>query len=199
MICKQNRFMKGIKKTGVWVLLVSFSCLVYFIACYSSPEVKDVTQESAKPEDTRTAKLNERDAKILEGTYTDGMLEMRLADTVKEYAVFDGTKKLAMQVSDLHSDLNAQLANVAAKRSVHLPGDIAPAQLQVLNKMSKIKGTALDKAYIDITMAKNKRIIDLYKEYIASCNDSELAVCFKMAVPQFQKHFDKTLAMVNKK
>jgi predicted outer membrane protein len=189
--------MKGTKKQIIFLVLLFYG--LYFTACYSSPGAKEVTEAPPKPAEIKTEKINEKDVKILESTYTNGLFELRLADTVKRYAAFENTQTIAMQVSDLYSDLNAQLVNLAAKKSVVLPNDIEPAQLQVLNKMSKIKGTALDKAYIDTTIVRHRKTIDLYRQYIVTCSDNELVACFTTAVPLFEKHLDIAIRMSNKK
>ena len=175
---------RSAKAKGTIVLLL---ITVFFIHCYNSPDVKEVVEEL---DGTKIEMINEKDAQVLESVYAEGLFEMRLADTAKIYAAFEETKKLAMKVSDLHSDLNAQLATLAGQRSVVLPGDITSKQLQTLNKMSKIKGTAFDKAYIDTALARHKTNIDLYQEYIKRCKDSALIGCFKTATPLFQKHMD---------
>ena len=171
-----------IKAFGAILLTMAF-----FANCYDSPDVKDVKEVAAELDGTKI-EINEKDAKAIENTYAEGLLEMRLADTAKAHATFNETKKLAMAISDLHSDLNAQLVNLAGRRSVVLPGDILPEQLQLLNKMSAIKGASFDKTYIDTTVARHKANVALYKEYIKNCVDSELVACFKTVVPLFQKH-----------
>lgn len=185
----ENNFM--ILSTKIKGIVLIFS-LVFFIQCYNSPDVKE-------RDGTKIETLNEKDAKVLGDTYEEGLFEMRLADTVKQHAAFDKTRQLAMMLSDLHSDLNAQLVNLAGQKSVVLPGDIEPTQLQTLNKLSKIKGTAFDKAYIDTAMARHKKNIALYQGYIKSCSDSTLIVYFKTATPLFQKYLDMAVVMPKKR
>ena len=180
-------------------IIILFVVTVFFMHCYNSPDVKDVKEVVAELDGTKIEILNEKDAKVLESAYEEGLFEMRLADTAKAYAVFDKTKQLAMTLSDLHSDLNAELVSIAGQRSVVLPGDIKPTQLQTLNKMSKIKGTALDKAYIDTALDRYKTNVDLYRNYIKDCNDSALIACFKTATPLFQRYMDWAVVTAAKK
>lgn len=181
------------KKNTPWI----FYCFFVIAGCTGIGEPGD----GKVPNTIKKSKVKqpeEKDVTAAVYSYTEGLFEKRLADSMRLHAGSDQLYRLAIVLSDMHSDLNAQLVGLAKEKGITLPADISVEQANEINSIGKATGNIIDRAYLDIIVARYTTTIDRFHIYADDVKDTSLKVWFKTALPALHKNIDLVKAIINR-
>lgn len=128
-----------------------------------------------------------------------GMMEVQMGQLAQQNAKSQRVKNFgSMMVTD-HSRSNDELKSLAASNNITLPATL-PADIQKhIDAMSKMKGDAFDKHYMDMMVSDHKKDIgEFQKEANSPVNGAFKAFAAK-TLPTLQKHLDSAQAIHKKK
>jgi putative membrane protein len=127
-----------------------------------------------------------------------GMLEVQLGQLAQQNAKSQRVKDFgSMMVTD-HSKANDELKSLASSNNVTVPAALLPQHQKHLDMMSKMKGDAFDKQYMDMMVNDHKEDIgDFKKEANSNTNDAFKGFASK-TLPVLQKHLDSAQAIHGK-
>ena len=128
-----------------------------------------------------------------------GMMEVQLGQFAQQNAKSQRVKDFgSMMVTD-HSKANEELKTLASTNNITLPATL-PADIQKhIDAMTKMKGDAFDKHYMDMMVNDHKKdIAEFQKEANSSTQDAFKSFAAK-TLPTLQKHLDSAQAIHKKK
>ncbi len=139
-------------------------------------EANRMTHESAS--DTSFAK------KAAEG----GMFEVQTAQYVKDHASSQDVKDFAQKMIDDHSKANDQLKDWASKNNVTLPTQLTGKEETTYNRLSKMNGDSLDKAYMQTMLTDHRKDIAEFEHEANHGTNPELKQWAENTVPTLKEH-----------
>lgn len=155
--------------------------------------------DSKSPEDTKEAaeEINEQSfdshaaenkAQYLVDAYSNGLMEIELAKSVKDKSANEEIKKMADMMISEHTQVNAQLKGFADQRNIALPQGLSEDQMEETNKVMKKEGNELDKFYVNNLVAEHKDAVKLYEKAADKEEDVELKNFFASTLPDLKSH-----------
>ncbi len=119
---------------------------------------------------------------------TVDMLEIKLGQVAQTNASFPAVKKFGAYMVKSHTAINADLAKVAASEKIALPTKLDAKHAAILKKLSALKGTAFDKAYIPAMVAGHTKVLAMMKAYCTTCKDPAFCKFAKKTTPIIAAH-----------
>jgi putative membrane protein len=118
-----------------------------------------------------------------------GIAEVQMAQLALNKSTNDQVKQFAQQMIDQHSQANNQLAQLAAQKGVTLPTTIGSKYQKTYDKLSKLSGTAFDKAYLSQAGVKaHKDQVSLFKRESEQAKDPDVKAFATSILPTIEEH-----------
>jgi putative membrane protein len=117
-----------------------------------------------KSDETKTAtgqKESTADQKFVKEAASGGMAEVQLGQLAVQKASNSQVKQFGQRMVDDHTKANSELKSVASKDSITLPAEIDAKDKATYDSLSKLSGTAFDRAYMR----------DMVKDHTADVNE----------------------------
>jgi len=144
--------------------------------------------------------LSSSDKRFLLQAAQGGTAEVQLGQLATQKASSDTVKQYAQRMVDEHSQANNQLAALAAQKGVTLPTDIGSKNQAVYDQMSKLSGTAFDRAYLKEAGVKtHKSQADLFKKEAQKGQDPDLKAFATQLLPTIEDHMQTARAITEGK
>lgn len=132
---------------------------------------------------------NSDDADLLVKAYNSGMAEIKLADKMKTRAVSAEVKALASKMSQEHTEMNAKIKEVAAKKNISLPSQLTKDQTEDVTEVTKENATEIDMEYLDQLSDSHKKSIELFEKG-SKAKDLDIRDIFISGLPKIRSHYD---------
>ena len=118
-----------------------------------------------------------------------GMAEVQIGQLAAQKASRDQVKQYAQQMVEQHSQVNNQLAALAAQKGVTLPTTLSPKYQSTYDQLSKLSGTAFDRAYISQAGVKaHTQQANLFKQESQQGKDPEVKAFAGQVLPAVEDH-----------
>ncbi|MEO6903961.1 MAG: DUF4142 domain-containing protein [Bacteroidia bacterium] len=169
------------------VAFLSISML--FNSCSNSKNPED-TKQAAEGinEQNFDTHATEKNAQYLVDAYSNGLMEIELAKSVKDKTANQDVKKMADMMISEHTQVNAQLKGFADQKNIALPQGLSTDQMDETNKAMKKEGHELDKFYVDNLVSEHKDAVKLYETAADKEQDADLKKFFASALPDLKSH-----------
>jgi len=128
------------------------------------------------------------DTQFMREAAVGGMAEVDLGQIGVQRAQNPEVKQFAQRMVDDHSKANEELKQVAAKRSVTLPGDVDAKHKATIDRLSKLSGAAFDKAYMRDMVGDHVHDVSLFERQSASGKDADLKSWIDQTLPTLKEH-----------
>lgn len=100
-----------------------------------------------------------------------GMAEVKLGQLAQKNGSSEAVKNFGKRMVDDHSQANDKLKEVASKNNITLPTSLNSSDQATYNRLSKLSGSAFDKAYMkDMVMDHEKDVSEFKREANAGKN-----------------------------
>jgi putative membrane protein len=178
---------KLIKYSAMGIL--SLSALVFTSCKDKAPEdTKEAAQEmNDKNLEGRTA---EKNAQFAVDAYSAGLLEIELSKHAKEHSANADVKALADQMIQAHTQVNAELKQIAEQKNIALATDLSDDQRDKLNKQAKTEGAELDEHYAEKLVSDHKNAVSLFEKASEKEEDAEFKNFFTSKLPEIKHHLE---------
>ena len=144
--------------------------------------------------------LSSSDKRFLLQAAQGGTAEVQLGQLATQKASSDTVKQYAQRMVDEHSQANNQLAALAAQKGVTLPTDIGSKNQAVYDQLSKLSGTAFDRAYLKAAGVKaHSQQADLFKKEAQKGQDPDLKALATQLLPTIEDHLQTARAITEGK
>ena len=118
----------------------------------------------------------------------DGMAEVEIGKVVAEKASSADVKKFAQRMVDDHSKANDELKTIAQSKNITLPSSLDPQHKMKLDKLSKMSGEALDRAYMQDMVRDHQKAVAAFKTESKSGKDPEIKAFAAKTLPTLEEH-----------
>jgi putative membrane protein len=116
------------------------------------------------------------------------MAEVRLGKVAQANAASDQVKQFAARMIADHSKADEQLRAVTTKKQIALPTDLDGVHRALLDKLSALKATAFDIAYMDAMLDDHTKTVAMFRQEADRGNDAELKAYAASALPTLEAH-----------
>jgi putative membrane protein len=172
--------MKRITTFKTLVILISVSC------SYISNPGKVLAEKKTGENKKKTEAA--ADVKFLENAARGGISEVEMGKLAQEKGQSEQVKDFGKTLVRDHSEANEKLKDIAADKSITVPGDMAKQQKDMLAKLGKLSGDSFDKEFAKhMTMDHKKDIAEFEKES-KSGKDAELKAFAANTLPTLKEH-----------
>ena len=127
-----------------------------------------------------------------------GTMEVQLGQYAQDQGQSQRVKDYgAMMVRD-HTKANDELKSIASAKNVTLSDSLMPEHKKHVTDLQKRKGSAFDKAYMDMMVKDHQKTIQDFETASNSLSDGEVKAFATRTLPVLRGHLDSATA-INKK
>lgn len=146
------------------------------------------TAQSSAPADSATIMFMTKAA-------SGGMMEVQLGQIAQDQAQNQRVKDFgAMMVRD-HSKANDELKTLASTKNVTLSDSLMPDHKHHVTDLQKKKGTAFDKAYMNMMVQDHQKDIQEFEKASNNLSDGEIKAFATRTLPVLRAHLDSANAI----
>ena len=138
-----------------------------------------------KPAATKPASA---DSTFMRTAAMDGMAEVEHGRLAAQNADSSDVKQFAQRMVDDHGKANDELKSLASQKNVTLPAELDAKHKAMQAKLSKMKGAAFDRAYMEHMTAAHKQAVALFQREAKTGKDTETKAFAEKTLPTLQEH-----------
>ena len=117
-----------------------------------------------------------------------GMAEVELGKLAADKATNPDVKAFGQRMVDDHTKANDQLKGVASQENVPLPTDMTAKDKAEKESLSKLSGTAFDRAYINHMVLDHKKDVADFQKEASGGQDDAIKNFAAQTLPTLQDH-----------
>jgi len=118
-----------------------------------------------------------------------GMAEVALGKLASEKASNDRVRQFGQQMVADHGKANDELKALAQTKSVMVPADLNAKHKATQDRLSKLSGTAFDRAYIEEMVGDHKKDVADFRKEAKSGSDSQVKAWAAKTLPTLEEHY----------
>jgi len=118
----------------------------------------------------------------------DGQAEVELATTAEKKATSDKARSLAAQLRTDHERANAELMEIARRKSANLDTTPTSEQKEMAEKLSALSGAAFDREYSSGMVKDHQKAIQLFERESREGQDPDLKAFATKVLPKLREH-----------
>jgi putative membrane protein len=117
-----------------------------------------------------------------------GKAEVQLSQLATEKAATPEVMQFAQHLIDDHSQLNRQVEELAAQKSIQLPAEVSSKQQAEYEKLSRLSGKNFDKEFMSYNLKDHKKDVSDFKKQAQQGTDSEIKQLAAKTLPTLEDH-----------
>jgi putative membrane protein len=133
-------------------------------------------------------KLSERDKNFVKEAALGGMAEVELGKLAQQNAQNDDVKQFGSRMVQDHSDINQQLTTILAGKDVTAPTQLDEKHRKTLDKLSKMRGTEFDRAYMREMVEDHDKDVKKFRNEAQHANDADIKAFAQKTLPVLEQH-----------
>jgi len=126
---------------------------------------------------------------------TGGMAEVALGKLAGEKASSAKVKEFGQRMVTDHSKANDELKALAAKKNIVLPSSIDAKHQATMDRLSKLSGTAFDRAYVADMLRDHQMDVASFRKEAQSGQDSDVKAWAASTLPTLESHLSAVQAL----
>ena len=127
-----------------------------------------------------------------------GMAEVQMGKLAADKASNADVKAFGQQMVDDHTKANDQLKAVAQQENMTLPSDLNPKDQMMYDRLSKMSGSAFDKAYVKNMVKDHEMDVKDFQKESTMGKDEKVKGFATETLPVLQGHLDKIKSINSK-
>jgi len=131
------------------------------------------------------------DRKFMDKAAQGGMAEVELGQLAEQNGESSDVKAFGKRMVDDHSKANDQLKQIAAQKGVSLPTTLDAKDQATKDRLSKLHGSAFDKAYMRDMVMDHKKDVAEFKRECTTAHDSDLKNWANQTTPTLESHLSE--------
>jgi len=138
------------------------------------------------------------DQKFIKEAAQGGMAEVKLGQLAAQKAVDADVRQFGQRMVDDHSKANDELKQLAQTKGAALPGGIGSKHQKTYDKLSKLSGSAFDRAYMQAMVKDHQEDVAAFQKQANSAKDSDVKSWAATTLPTLQMHLQMAQATAQK-
>lgn len=134
------------------------------------------------------AQLTAKDKMFLTESAEGGLKEIQFAQLAQQKSTNDQVKNFAQQMITDHTQLNNDMLPFAQQAGLTPPTQLKPKDQAEYDKLSKLSGSAFDKAYVQSMVKDHHKDLKEFKAESASATDPTLKTTVQSGLKVIQQH-----------
>ena len=152
----------------------------------SATDTSSTTSTSATG--TTASAMSEDDKKFVMAAANGGMMEVKAGEIAASNATNADVKAFGQRMVTDHGKANDELKQLATNKGLALPTDIDADHQKKVDDLSKKKGKAFDKAYMDDMVKDHEKDVAEFQKESTSAQDPDLKAWVTKTLPTLQDH-----------
>jgi putative membrane protein len=132
--------------------------------------------------------IGSADQQFVQQAASSGMAEVELSNMVAGKSQNEAVKQLAQRIAQDHQQGNQQLQSAVQQANGTMPTDLDESAQDMRDRMSKMSGAALDKAYINHIIEHHQKDIQLYEQEANNGTESGIKSFAQSTLPTLREH-----------
>lgn len=175
------------KKTLCYLCLGS--CMAFAGACGNSSEGIGVKQAGEQNEEMLGNLGKDEKAGWFAAKVTSmGLLEVELGRLASSKATQPRVQEFARMLQDHHTQMNAQLKQIADLKNLVVPTRLGDDDQDTFNEVMNKSGADFDKVYLSAMVESHEDAIEEFEELIEKGQDQELKAFASKNLPMLRAH-----------
>lgn len=176
-----------------WTLLIVIAVVVVSVIGYVRANNREDRVENALGADVTGTPLGTADVTFLTTAAQGGKAEIELARLAEDKSDLKAIDELADHLERDHAATNDQIESLADRKNVDFPNDAlglpgpTDEQKATRERLSELKGSAFDRAYLDQAEQDHRRSIEMFSKATGSA-DSDVKAFAERTLPVLQQH-----------
>jgi len=128
------------------------------------------------------------DRKFIEEAGQGGIAEVEMGKLAEQKAQSKEVKDFAKRMVDDHSKANAELKELASKKSLTLPADMDSSSRREYDKLQKLSGADFDREYMKTMVSDHKKDVKDFQKQAKSTKDADIKSFTEKTLPTLEEH-----------
>lgn len=141
-----------------------------------------------QPAQARKAHGVSPDRKFMKEAAIGGMAEVELGRLAANRGASSEVRNFGQRMVTDHSQANSDLMRIAANLRVKLPTDLDQKHKNVLNRLSRLSGSAFDRAYVKDMVKDHKKDLKAFRKEANSGQNADVRAFAAKYVPVIAHH-----------
>jgi len=137
------------------------------------------------------------DADFVKAAASGGMLEVDLGRFAATHASDPAVRAFGQRMVSDHSKANQELISVAQRQGLTVPSQLEAADLAKLHQLSKLRGAAFDKAYMDAMVKDHEKDVAEFRAQ-AGRQKSDVDRWAAKTLPTLEEHLSQAKAVAER-
>jgi putative membrane protein len=136
------------------------------------------------------------DSRFAKEAAQGGMAEVKLGQLAQDKGSNDAVKSFGKRMVDDHSKAGDKLKGAASKENVTLPTDISAKDQAIYDRLSKLSGTAFDRAYAKDMVKDHQTDVAAFQKEANGGKSDSLKSFASETLPTLQDHLKEAKEMM---
>ncbi len=153
----------------------------------TSPKTATPTTQSQSSRSTARSS-GTSDIDFVTNAAEGGVAEVELGRLAQQKASSDEVKRFAERMVTDHSKANDELKSIAQTKGVTLPTDLESKDKSLERRLSKLSGTAFDRAYMNAMVKDHRHDVSEFRKEAKAGRDPEVKSWAEKTLPTLEDH-----------
>jgi putative membrane protein len=136
------------------------------------------------------ATASSSDQTFAKAATSGGMAEVKLGELAQQKGSSQAVKDFGKRMADDHQQNDAQLQSALSQANINVPMQIDAKDQATYNRLSKLSGSAFDRAYAQQMVRDHTNDLNEFKHEAANGKNPALKNYATQTVPKLQEHLD---------
>lgn len=160
--------------------------LLVLAGCAQTQRAADTTLAAAKAQVNPT--LSTTDAAFMTTAARGGLAEVEMGQLAGRNGRSAAVKRFGQTMVSHHGQANQEMAALARQKQITPPSTMGAEQQQIYDDLSRLRGSAFDRAYARAMVEDHQEDLRLYREEAANGTDPDVKAFAARHVPVLQEH-----------
>lgn len=174
------------------LLLVTIAVM---FSCGNQNQKPALADETLGDTTTTGSTVTDNDRKFVATAASGGLMEVELGKLAQTNGASARVKQYGAMLERDHSNANDELKSIAATKNIPVAATMSEHHQKMVNDMQSKKGSAFDKAYMDMMVEDHHKDIEEFKKQSNGNGDAELKAFAGKTLPVLQMHLDSAKAI----
>jgi putative membrane protein len=143
------------------------------------------------PGDASKNAVGTTEKRFMTSAASGGMLEVEAGRVVAQQGSNAAVRQLAERLVRDHETANAELKALAAAKNVQIPGEMSGQDRAMVDKLRKMQGNELDRAYVEqVGRAHHRKDIQEFERAARESNDADVRTFAQKQLPILREHYE---------
>ncbi|QKQ72227.1 DUF4142 domain-containing protein [Nostoc sp. TCL240-02] len=141
--------------------------------------------------------LSSSDRQFITEAAQGGLAEVQLGQLASQRGTSNVVKQYGQRMVQDHTQVNAQLKQLATQKSVTLPTSIGSKNQQVKQRLSRLSGTNFDRQYLNQMLQDHEKDVAAFQTEAQQGQDPDVKAFAAQTLPTLQQHLEEVRSIVN--